>query len=125
MDGRGKKGFRGLKVWHRAMDATDAVYAITRTFPGDERYALTSQLRRASSSVPMNIAERYRRKKTKADYLKFLRYADGSSAEVETGVEISARQKYIPRETAQAIIERYQEIGRMLGGLIQSIEADA
>ena len=111
-------------VWQKGMDANDGIYALTRKFPRDEIYALTNQLRRASASVPMNIAEGYRRKKHTADYLKFLRYADGSAAEVETAIEIAERQKYLPTETASQAIAQYQEIGRMLGGLIRRIEQD-
>lgn len=117
-------GFRGLKVWQKGIDGTDAIYAATREFPRDEIFGLTSQLRRAACSVPMNIAEGYRRKKNKADYLKFLRYADGSTAEVETAIEIAGRQKLLSDEEWRSITDQYQEIGRMLGGLIARIERD-
>lgn len=121
----GAAGFRGLKVWQKAMDATDQVYAVTRGFPRAEVFGLTSQLRRAASSVPMNIAEGYRRKSRKQDYLRFLRYADGSAAEVETAVEIAARQQFMPVDVTSGMIESFQEIGRMLGGLIASVEREA
>ncbi len=121
----GAAGFRGLKVWQKGMDATDQVYAVTRGFPRAEVLGLTSQLRRAASSVPMNIAEGYRRKSRKQDYLRFLRYADGSAAEVETAVEIAARQKFMSVDVASGMIESFQEIGRMLGGLIASVEREA
>jgi four helix bundle protein len=106
------------------MDANDAVYAATRRFPRSEMFGLTSQLRRASSSVPMNIAEGYRRKARKPDYVKYLRYADGSSAEVETAMEIAMRQDYLEPDAATPMIGMYQEVGRMLGGLIARIERE-
>lgn len=119
-----EKGFRGLKVWQKGMDAVDAIYDVTRRYPREELYALTTQTRRAAQSVPMNIAEGYRRKKHLPDYMKFLRYADGSAAEVETAIEIAERQSYLAPELAAGIIAQYQEIGRMLGGLIRRIEQD-
>lgn len=106
------------------MEATDAVYAATKDFPKEELFGLVSQLRRAACSVPMNIAEGYRRKAKKADYLKYLRYADGSAAEMETAIEISKRQGYIGADKSQAMTGQYQEIGRMLGGLIARIERE-
>ncbi|MCC7510791.1 MAG: four helix bundle protein [Planctomycetes bacterium] len=122
MDSSSQPGFRGLNVWQKAMDAADAIYAASRSFPREERFGLTSQLRRAACSVPMNIAEGYRRKANPADYMKFLRYANGSAAETETATEIAQRQRYLQQDAALELVAQYQEIGRMLGGLIARIE---
>ncbi len=75
--------FKQLFVWQRAMELTKSVYQITKELPPEEKHVLSSQLRRASISIPSNIAEGHRRK-TKKDFIQFLRIADGSAAEIET-----------------------------------------
>jgi four helix bundle protein len=74
--------FRDLKVWHRSMDLVERIYEVSAAFPGDERFGLTAQIRRAAVSVPSNIGEGSRRKKRKA-FLNHLDIALGSQAEVE------------------------------------------
>jgi len=91
-------GFRGLKVWQRSMDAAELVHALTRKFPKEELYGMVSQLRRASTSVPMNIAEGYKRRRYKKDYVKYLVMAHGSEGEIETALELSIRFKYVDEE---------------------------
>lgn len=117
-------GFRSLKVWHKAMSALEFIYQGTKAFPKDELYGLTSQLRRAACSVPMNIAEGYKRRKYQRDYLRFLRTAHGSEGEIETGIEIAKRLGYWSDDEAQQHMSRYEEVGRMLDGLIARIEQD-
>jgi four helix bundle protein len=83
------KSYKDLVVWQKAMDLTSLVYEVTADLPPDERFGLISQARRAAVSVPANIAEGHRRSSTK-DYLRFLSFAAGSLAEVETLVELAA-----------------------------------
>jgi four helix bundle protein len=123
-DSGGGKGFRGLKVWHKAMDAMMLLHAATKRFPKDELYGLTSQLRRAGYSIPMNIAEGYKRRRYKRDYVRFLLHAHGSEGEVETGIEIATRLGYWTEAEGAEHLGRYEEVGRMLDGLIGRVEGD-
>ena len=84
------QNFRDLKVWQLGMELVERIYRLSNTFPPEERFGLTSQLRRAAASVPANIAEGHARRTTK-DYLRFLSIAVGSLAEVETFIELAVR----------------------------------
>ena len=110
------KSHRDLIVWQKAMDFAEQVYVVTRTFPADERFGLTSQLRRAASSVPANIAEGHARE-TRRDYGQFLAIAQGSLAEVETFLLLSNRLAYVHTAALEPLLALLQEIGRMLSAL--------
>lgn len=116
-----KRGYRDLQVWQKAMDLVDVIYALTKAFPQDERFGLTSQLRRSAVSIPSNIAEGSSRRTTK-EYMRFVDIAYGSLAEVETQVSIAQRQKYIASKDEEPVYESTSEIGRMLNGLLSSLE---
>ena len=92
------------------------VYMLTKTFPPDERYGLTAQLRRAVLSVPTNIAEGSKRQ-TNADYARFLNIAEGSLAETEYLLMVSRDLHYLSSDAAQSVIVETNEIGKMLHGL--------
>jgi four helix bundle protein len=113
------QSYRELLVWKKAVDLVIEVYRITRTFPKSETYGLSSQMQRASVSIPSNIAEGFGLKKTKA-YLRHLSIASGSLAELETQLEISERLSYLLPED-KIVIEQANEIGRMLSGLRNSL----
>ncbi len=102
------------------MDLTVAVYKVTSKFPDSEKYGLVSQLRRASSSVPANIAEGHGRDTTK-DYLRHLSIAMGSLCEVETFIQLSRRLEYICDDTLNNLIEKLNKEGKMLRGLQKSL----
>jgi four helix bundle protein len=104
------------------MDLVEAVYVATRTFPRDEMFGLTSQMRRAASSVPANIAEGYGRG-TRASYLSFLRIARGSLKELETHIEISSRVGLLARSEMDPLLERSDELSRLLHGLISKVQS--
>ena len=112
--------FRDLVVWQKAMTLVEWVYAITKTFPADERYALTSQLRRASVSVPSNIAEGYGRHSTK-DYIRFLQIALGSAYELETQLELSTRLQLVGESEVKEALELCAEIEKMLIALASKL----
>ncbi len=82
------KNYKELKVWQRAYQLCLEVYKITKRFPNEERYSLTSQIRRAAVSVPSNIAEGYGRKTT-PEYIRFLYIAYSSNCEMETQILLS------------------------------------
>jgi len=114
--------YRQLLVWQKAMDLAVMCYEITKPFPSEERYGLTSQIRRAAVSVPANIAEGNARFHTK-EFLNHLSIARGSLAEVETELMIGQRVGYLLQEPLDQILALSDEIGRMTAGLRQSLEA--
>ena len=113
--------YRGLTVWQKAMDLVVASYRLSMRFPTEERYGLTSQLRRAAVSVPANIAEGYGRKHRR-EYLHHLSIARGSLAELETHVALAVRLEFVTREEALEVWDLSQEVGRILNKLIASLE---
>jgi four helix bundle protein len=116
-----RASFRNLKVWQSSMLLVEEIYQLSRRFPADERYGLTSQIRRAAVSVPSNIGEGARRKRRRA-YLNHLDIALGSQGEVEVQLDIAARLHFVSEHDmvrAQALVE---EVGRMLNGLIDSMQ---
>jgi len=113
--------FRDLIVWQKAMQLVTEVYQISKLFPKEEIYALTSQLRRCAISVPSNIAEGYARNSS-GDYARYLRIANGSLYELETQVEIAKNLNYLSPTVCDMTVERSREIGRMLGSLIKKVE---
>jgi four helix bundle protein len=115
------ESYRDLKVWQKAIDMVVGCYEISRRFPKDEIYGLTSQLRRAAVSVPVNIAEGYGRGSRK-EYLQFLTIAQGSLKEVETHLIIAQRLDYLTQAQLKIALTRSDEIGKMLGSLIRSLK---
>lgn len=117
------KAFRDLMVWQRSMDLVERIYEISAAFPRDERFGLTAQIRRAAVSVPSNIGEGSRRKKRKA-FLNHLDIALGSQAEVEVQLEIAQRLRLLKMADYKQTQIAVEEIGRMLNGLIVSLQPD-
>ena len=111
--------FRDLLVWQKRMKLALHVYALTKQFPADERFGLTSQLRRAAVSVPSNIAEGHARQ-TRGDYLRCLRIARGSLAEVGTQLELARELGYLA--DPDHALELCNELARMLQSLIHALE---
>jgi len=109
------RSYRDLHVWQRATDLVDAVYQLTKEFPGDERYGLVRQLRRAAISIASNIAEGHTR--SRADYRRFLVIAAGSLTEVETQLHISIRLSFVDLSAAEPVLTQCGELGRMLSAL--------
>jgi four helix bundle protein len=103
------------------MRACECVYRATATFPPDERFGLASQLRRAAVAVPSNIAEGYGRGSTQ-EYLRFLRIARGPLYEVETQLAIATRLGLANDTVCDDSLNATNECGRILAGLIKSIE---
>ena len=109
--------FTELVVWQKAMELVKAVYALSKAFPPDERYALTDQLRCAVVSIPSNIAEGSGRS-SNADYAHFLSIARGSLYETMTQLRVAVDLGYISSlsENVNALID---EVGRMLGAMLK------
>jgi len=113
--------FRDLKVWRDAMTLVEDVYRVSRAFPADERFGLTAQLRRAAVSIPSNIGEGKRRKRQRA-FLYHLDIALGSQGEVDVQLELALRLGFLARKQYDEVVRRVDEIGRMLNGLIESMQ---
>jgi four helix bundle protein len=111
--------FRDLIAWQKGMELAKVVYTATQKMPESERFGLTNQIRRAVVSIASNIAEGHARQ-SRADYLKFLRIARGSLAELMTQIELALSLRMLPPNIAlQAMLE---EEDRILQGLIRSLE---
>ncbi len=115
------KSYRDLEVWQKSMDLVVVCYQITKEFPKNEIYGLSSQLQRAAVSIPSNIAEGRHRQHSK-EFLQHLSIAYGSLAELETHIQIAERLHYINDNQTKQVLDRTAEIGRMLNGLRKSIE---
>ena len=113
--------YRDLIVWQRAMDAAAATYELTRSYPRDEMFGLTSQTRRAAVSIAANIAEGYGRA-TRPAYTQFLRIAQGSLKELETHLLLAERVGVATPGSTQSVLGLTDEIGRMLRALIYKIQ---
>ena len=118
------RDYTKIKAWELADDLTVAVYERTRSFPKDEIYGLTSQLRRASYSVPANIVEGSSRE-SKKDYLHFLYIARGSLSETQYFVHLARRLGYLSSGTADNLHQQTKVAFGCLHGLIQAVEKDA
>ena len=114
------KSHRDLIVWQEAMDLVASVYELTKSFPREETYGLTAQMRRASVSVPANIAEGQGRRLGR-EFHQFLANARGSLMELDTHLELALRVGYIDLQQHDTVQERVAEVGRLLNGLMRSV----
>ena len=114
------KNYRDLVVWQKSMKLVSEIYRHTKSFPEDERYGLTLQLKRSSISLPSNMAEGYGRNSTQ-DYIRFLRIANGSLFELQTQLEIALNLGFLTDESFSLLFESSREIERMLSSLIRKI----
>ena len=105
-----------LDAWKKSVDFVVATYKMTEAFPKEEKFGLTSQIRRAAVSIPANIAEGAARKSDK-EFLQFLSIAQGSASEVETEMLIAHRLGYLAKQEYELMEASLDDIGRMLTGL--------
>jgi four helix bundle protein len=118
------KDFKELKVWHKTYELALAVYEVSRCFPREEIYGLTSQLRRAAVSVGANIAEGCGRR-SDGELVRFLQIARGSASEIEHHLLLARDLKFLDGTKHQGIEKRLQEVQRMLTSLVSSIQETA
>ncbi len=116
------RNYKELIVWQRGMDLVEAVYKVTRCFPRDEIYALTSQVRRAVVSIPSNIAEGQGRG-GRPEFIHFLNVAHGSLQELETQLLIAIRLGYLSAEVAEEPLHLLEEVARLNNGLLRSLQS--
>ncbi|MFM9984787.1 MAG: four helix bundle protein [Flavobacteriales bacterium] len=117
-----KHNFRELKIWQRGIELSVMIYEISNDFPSEERYGLCSQLRRASVSVPSNIAEGSSRNSQK-EFIHYLSIASGSCAEVETQLEIAKRLGFVNEAQLATPLNETREIQKMIYSFSASIES--
>lgn len=117
------KDFRDLQVWHKAHQLTLAVYRLTATFPREERYGLTTQLRRSSSSIAANLAEGCGRNGD-AELARFCSIAMGSASALEYHLLLAKDLKLLAAADHTALTDQTTEVKRMLTGLLQKLTAD-
>lgn len=115
--------FKKLNVWQKSIDLAVEVYKITEDFPNDEKYGLSSQMRRSAVSIPCNIAEGAGRNSQK-EFNNFLGFSNGSSCELETLFIMANRLELITDETIEEKTNSLHEIQRMLSGLQQSLQVN-
>ena len=114
------KSYQDLEVWQRSMELAEVVWRLSARFPGEERFGMTSQLRRAATSVPANIAEGAERHGTR-EFLQFLGIASGSLAETETFLLLSERLGLLPSNRVNDALKQAGTVGRLLHGLKRSL----
>ncbi len=116
------RSFQDLEVWKKSVDLAVSVYGLTSAMPDDEKFGLSSQIRRASVSVAANIAEGAERDGPR-EYSRFLGIARGSLAEIETHLLLALRLGIAKSDSVEPILNQASEIGRMLNGLQRSLRA--
>jgi four helix bundle protein len=115
------QSYKDLVVWQKAMDLVEMVYRQTRTFPKEELYGLSSQLRRAVVSIPSNIAEGQGRAGP-VEFSRFLNIAYGSLLEVETQLLIAKRLQYVNETELNSVLELVSRVGQLINGLLRSLK---
>jgi four helix bundle protein len=116
------KRYKDLLVWQKGMALAKLVYRLTGQFPREEKFGLTSQIRRASVSVPSNIAEGQARQSTK-EFFQFLSHAEGSLAELETQVMLSVELGFVLDKDTKEILQNIDELQKMIVGLKRKLSA--
>ncbi|MBX2997171.1 MAG: four helix bundle protein [Caldilineaceae bacterium] len=114
------QSYQELEVWKRSIVWVEKIYRASSAFPAEEKFGLTSQVRRAAVSVPANIAEGAARSGT-GEFLQSLSVASGSLAEVETLLILAHRLNFLPEMDCKPLLQEAAEIGKMLSGLKRSL----
>ena len=114
-------GYKDLKIYERSYKAGLAEYRLTKQFPETEKYGLASQMQRAGTSIPLNIAEGYAKKSSQEEFKRFLLMAIGSANEMNVLLEFSKDLGYITKEQYEKASKEYEEIGKMLNTFIKTI----
>jgi four helix bundle protein len=115
------KSYRDLRVWQEAMALAEACYRLTRTFPKEEMFGLTSQIRRSATSIAANIAEGHGRENTQS-FIQFLRISQGSLKELETHLLTSHRVGILKADALEAAMAKCVEAGKMIRALIRALQ---
>lgn len=111
-------GHKDLKVFQMSYRLAMEIFHLTKSFPPEERYSLTDQIRRSSRSVAVNVAEGYRKRQYPKMFVNKMSDSDGEATETQVWLEFSKDCGYLSAENCQKLTSEYEEIGRMLGGMI-------
>ena len=115
------RDYRDLTVWKEAMDIAEQIYSLTRSFPREEAFGLTAQMRRAAVSIPSNIAEGFGRAQRKS-FVQYLRISQGSLKELETQAMLSVRVGYLTSEQQDKLLDRTTRLAKRLVQFVRSLE---
>ena len=118
------EGYRKLQIYERSYKAARAIYEMSKTFPQEEMYAITSQIRRASLSIPLNIAEGYVKRESQQEFKRYLMMAIGSSNEVSVLLDFVKDLGYIRQEQYEKARREYEELSKMLNTFIQTTKSN-
>ena len=116
------QSYRDLKVWQEAMNLAESCYQVTKSFPREEIYGMTSQIRRSAVSVAANIAEGYGRK-NRGEYIQFLYIAQGSLKELETHILLAIRVELQSLQILNSVLNQCDSVGKLLLLLIRALES--
>ena len=116
------QSYRDLRVWQGGMTLAETCYRLTQQLPKEELYGMTSQIRRAASSIPANIAEGNGRE-NRGEYIQFLRFAQGSLKELETHLLLAIRVRFITPSVVEPLLVQCETEGKQLRALIRSLQA--
>ncbi len=117
------RDFKKLNIWQRGLEFSLQIYEATKSFPSEERFGLTSQIRRAATSIPINISEGAGRV-SKKDFAHFLHIAEGSANEVECELIIAKGLNYLPHNVCEILIDEVNEIKKMIVVFRSKLETD-
>jgi len=115
------RGYKDLLVWQKGMLLVKGIYRLTLSFPSDEKFGLTSQMRRAAVSIPSNIAEGQARRST-GEFIQFVSHAEGSVAELDTQLLIAVDLSYCSSSEAQTLFDLLLELRKMLNSLRRKLQ---
>ena len=120
----GMHNYRELKIWQRSMDFVVKVYEVTASFPKEERYGLTSQLRSCAVSIPSNISEGAGRG-TNKQFKRFLEFSMGSANEAQTQIELACRVKHLEREITDLLIDEALQFYKIILAFYKSLKNES
>src|SRR5947207_15241887 len=114
---------KDLTVYKSAYKLSMDIFQVTKSFPNDEVYALTSQIRRSSRSICLNLREAWAKRRYEAHFLSKLTDCDGENNETDTSLDFAKDCGYISSDEHQALVIKYAEVGRMLGGMMKKSDS--
>ena len=117
---QGTQNYKDLLVWQKGIILAKSIYGLTQSFPSEEKFGLTAQMRRAAVSVPSNLAEGQARH-TSGEFVQFISHAEGSSAELDTQLILAVELGFCKKSAALPIYELIEEIRRMLNALRRAV----
>ena len=118
------EGYRKLQIYERSYKAARAIDEMSKTFPKEEMYGITNQIRRASLSIPLNIAEGYVKRESQQEFKRFLMMAIGSSNEVSVLLDFVKDLGFIPQAQYEKASREYEELSKMLNTFIQTTKSN-